>query len=117
VPIQAQPSQPVVGDSTSLLRLMEIERTPTAAATRMALAQVPSRRRVALATANLPTPNHREAMLASRLRRGEERAELNCKCNPAAPRRKPAATAAGGGVMQLQLRYIPKPGVDVVGRG
>ena len=48
------------------------------------------------------------------------RAELNYNCNPAASRRKPTATAtaAEGGVMQLQLQlpYIPKPGVGVVGR-
>jgi hypothetical protein len=39
-----------------------------------------------------------------------------------APRKKPTATAAEGGVqlqlqLQLQLRHIPKSGVDVVDHG
>jgi hypothetical protein len=42
--------------------------------------------------------------------RGVGSVELNYNYNPAASRRIPAATAAEGGVMQLQLRYRPKRG-------
>jgi len=55
---------------------------------------------------------HRPKPEISVVGRGVGRVELNCKLNfdPAALRRKPNATANGGGVMQLQLQLRSQGG-------